>query len=251
MIDSHTHLDSCAPGNDELVGNARAAGVRRILTVGLDVESSRQALVAAETFDEVRVAVGWHPNGADGYDDAAGARLRELARHPGCVAIGETGLDYFRDSARPDAQRAAFLDQLAIAREVGKPVVIHTRAAEDDTIATLQQHAEDLTVIVHCFSMPERLQECLDAGWMISFAGNVTYPKNADLAAAAAQVPDDRLLVETDAPYLTPQSRRRERNQPAFVTETARFVAEQRGQSYDALEAVVTANAERIFGWGT
>lgn len=251
MIDSHTHLDSCAPANDELIGNARAAGVRRILTVGLDVENSRQALVAAETFPEVRVAVGWHPNAADGYDDRSGPALRELARHPGCVAIGETGLDYFRDSARPDAQRTAFLDQLAIAREVDKPVVIHTRAAEDDTIATLQEHAADLTVIIHCFSMPERLRECLDAGWTISFAGNVTYPRNADLAAAAELVPDDRILVETDAPYLTPQSRRRERNQPAYVTETARFVAERRGQSYEQLESIVTANAERIFGWGS
>ncbi|MFA4928999.1 MAG: TatD family hydrolase [Patulibacter sp.] len=250
MIDSHTHLDSCAPANDELVGNARAAGIRRILTVGLDVENSRRALIAGETFDEVHVAVGWHPNAADGYDEAAGAGLRELARHPRCAAIGETGLDYFRDSAQPDAQRIAFLDQLAIAREVDKPVVIHTRAAEEDTIATLREHAEGLTVIIHCFSMPDRLQECLDAGWMISFAGNVTYPKNADLAAAAAVVPDDRILVETDAPYLTPQSRRRERNEPAYVTETAQFVAEQRGQSYDELDALVTANAERIFGWG-
>lgn len=250
MIDSHTHLDSCAPGNDELVGNARAAGVRRILTVGLDVENSRQALVAAETFDEVWTAVGWHPNSADGYDDAAGAGLRALARHPRCAAIGETGLDYFRDSAQPDAQRVAFLDQLAIAREVDKPVVIHTRSAEDDTIATLQEHAAGLTVIIHCFSMPDRLQECVDAGWMISFAGNVTYPKNADLAAAAEQVPDDRILVETDAPYLTPQSRRRERNQPAFVTETARFVAARRGQSDDQFDRIVSANAERIFGWG-
>jgi TatD DNase family protein len=249
MIDSHTHLDSCAPANDELIGNARAAGVRRILTVGLDVENSRRALVAAETFDEVWTAVGWHPNAADGYDDAAGVGLRELARHPRCAAIGETGLDYFRDSARPEAQRTAFLDQLAIAREVAKPVVIHTRAAEDDTIATLREHADGLTVIIHCFSMPDRLQECLDAGWMISFAGNVTYPKNADLAAAAAVVPDDRILVETDAPYLTPQSRRRERNEPAYVTETARFVAAQRGRSYDELEALVTANAQRIFGW--
>lgn len=250
MIDSHTHLDVCSPANDELVGNARAAGVRRILTVGLHVESTRQALVAAETFDEVWTAVGWHPNNADGYDDAAGAALRELARHPRCAAIGETGLDYFRDSAQPDAQRVAFLDQLAIAREVGKPVVIHSRAAEDDTIATLQEHAADLTVIIHCFSMPDRLQECLDAGWMISFAGNVTYPKNADLAVAAERVPDDRILVETDAPFLTPQSRRRERNQPAFVTETARFVAARRGQSDEQFDRIVSANAERIFGWG-
>lgn len=251
MIDSHTHLDSCEPGNDELIGNARAAGVRRLLTVGLDVETSRAALAVAERFDEVWTAVGRHPNNATGYDETVGAGLRALAAHPRCAAIGETGLDYFREGAPVDDQRAAFLDQIEIAREFDKPLVIHTRAAEDDTIATLRDHAQGLTVVIHCFSMPDRLHDCLDAGWMISFAGNVTYPKNADLALAAAAVPDDRILVETDAPYLTPQSKRRERNQPANVTETARFVAAQRDQTYEQFEALVAANADRVFGWGT
>ncbi|WP_210494378.1 TatD family hydrolase [Patulibacter sp. SYSU D01012] len=250
MIDSHTHLDSCAEGNDELVGNARAAGVRRILTVGMDAESCRTALRAAETFPEVWAAVGRHPNLAAGYDDAAAADLRELAAHPRCAAIGETGLDFFREGAPGDDQRAAFRDQIAIARETAKPLVIHTRAADDETIATLREHADGVTVILHCFSMPGRLHECLEQGWYVSFAGNVTYPKNADLALAAATVPDDRVLVETDAPYLTPQSRRRERNQTAYVTETARFVAAQRDQSYEELDALVTANADRVFGWG-
>jgi TatD DNase family protein len=251
MIDSHTHLDSCGPGNDELVGNARAAGVRRILTVGMDPESCRTALQAAETFDEVWAAVGRHPNAAEGYDAAAAADLRELAAHPRCAAIGETGLDWFREGAPADDQRAAFRDQIEIARETSKPLVIHTRAADDETITTLREHADGVTVILHCFSMPTRLHECLEQGWYVSFAGNVTYPKNADLALAAATVPDDRILVETDAPYLTPQSRRREKNQSAYVTETARFVAAQRSQSYEDLDAAVTANAARVFGWGT
>jgi TatD DNase family protein len=250
VIDSHTHLDSCAPGNDELVGNARAAGVTRILTVGMDEASNRTALTAAETFAEVYAAVGRHPNAATGYDDAAAADLRERAAHPRCVAIGETGLDFFREGAPGEDQRAAFRDQIAIARETAKPLVIHTRAADDETIATLRDHADGVTVVLHCFSMPDRVHECLAEGWYVSFAGNVTYPKNADLALAAATVPDDRVLVETDAPYLTPQSRRRERNQSAYVTETARFVAAQRDQSYEELEAVVTANAARVFGWG-
>lgn len=250
MIDSHTHLDSCEPQNDELVGNARAAGITRILTVGMDEASNRTALTAAETFGEVYASVGRHPNAATGYDDAAAADLRERAAHPRCVAIGETGLDFFREGAPGEDQRAAFRDQIAIARETAKPLVIHTRAADDETIATLRDHASDLTVILHCFSMPDRVHECLAEGWYVSFAGNVTYPKNADLALAAATVPDDRILVETDAPYLTPQSRRRERNQSAYVTETARFVAAQRDQSYEELGAAVTANAARVFGWG-
>jgi TatD DNase family protein len=251
VIDSHTHLDSCGPGNDELVGNARAAGVRRILTVGMDEASNRTALRAAETFDEVWAAVGRHPNAAEGYDDAAGADLRELAAHPRCAAIGETGLDWFREGAPAADQHRAFRDQIEIARETAKPLVIHTRAADDDSIATLREHAQGVVVILHCFSMPTRLHECLEQGWYVSFAGNVTYPKNADLALAAATVPDDRILVETDAPYLTPQSRRREKNQTAYVTETARFVAAQRSQSYEELDAAVTANAARVFGWGS
>ena len=251
MIDSHTHLSSCAPDDEVLVAGARGAGVRRILTVGMDDESNPLALEAAHRFDEVFAAIGRHPNLADGYDAAAAERLREWAADPACRAIGETGLDFFRQHAEPDAQRAAFRDQIALARELAKPLVIHARAADDETIATLRDHAEGVTVILHCFSMPDRLHECLDQGWYVSFAGNVTYPKNQDLALAAATVPDDRILVETDAPYLSPQPVRKERNQPAFVVETARFVAAQRGQSYGELEAAVTSNAERLFGWGS
>ena len=138
---------------------------------------------------------------------------------------------------------------MALARETGKPLVIHTRAAEDDTIAMLDREAQGLEVILHCFSMPDRLDECLERGWWISFAGNVTYPKAQDLAAAAERVPLDRLLVETDAPYLTPQALRKQRNQPAYVVHTARFVAERRGIAYEELEAAVEANAARLFGW--
>ena len=127
--------------------------------------------------------------------------------------------------------------------------MIHTRAADDDTIATLARDAGGLEVILHCFSMPDRLEECLEHGWWISFAGNVTYPKARELAYAAEQAPLDRLLVETDAPYLTPQAVRKERNQPAYVVHTARFVAERRGISYAELEAALHANSARLFGW--
>jgi TatD DNase family protein len=249
VIDAHTHLDRGSAPVDELVAAAREAGVHRILTIGTDAESSRAALAAADAHGEVFAAVGHHPNRATGYDEPITAELRALAAHPRCRAIGETGLDDYRDDApRPDQERA-FHAQIDLARETGKPLVIHTRAAEEDTIATLAARAHGLEVVLHCFSMPDRLEECLDHGWWISFAGNVTYPKAADLADAAARVPADRLLVETDAPYLTPQAVRKYRNQPAYVVHTARFVAERRGVAYPELEAALERNAARLFGW--
>jgi TatD DNase family protein len=247
--DSHTHLDSCGPPNAELVATAAREGVNRILTVGMDAATNRTALLAAEDFPQVHAAIGRHPNHAQGFDGADLADLEALAAHPRCAAIGETGLDYYRDYAPRLDQERAFHAQIDLARDTGKPLVIHTRAAEDDTVDTLKARADGLQVIMHCFSMPARLEECLAEGWWISFAGNVTYPKADDLAQAAERVPDDRLLVETDAPYLTPQPVRKERNQPAFVTHTARFVAERRGVAYEDLERLVDANAARLFAW--
>ena len=249
MIDSHTHLDRGPAPEAELVADARAVGVRRILTIGMDPVSCRAALAAADHHPEVFAAVGRHPNSAAGFDDSALAELTELARHPKCRAIGETGLDFYRDGAPRDDQRRAFAAHISLARATGKPLIIHTRAAEDDTLELLGSEAGDLRVILHCFSMPERLDECLEQGWTISFAGNVTYPKSEALAQACERVPLDRLLVETDAPYLTPQSMRRERNRPAYVTETAGFVAERRGIAYEELDAAVEATAAGLFGW--
>ena len=249
MIDSHTHLDSCEPGNAALAAAARAVGVTRMLTIGMDAASNRTALAAAAEFPEVFAAVGRHPNLAEGFGEADLADLRELARHPRCRAIGETGLDYFRDRAPRDDQLRAFHAQIDLARETGKPLVIHTREAQDDTIGTLRERAGGVRVILHCFSMPERVAECAAEGWWFSFAGNVTYPKAYALADCVARVPEDRLLVETDAPYLSPQAVRKERNQPAFVVHTARFVAERRGLDYDELDALVTRNAAELFGW--
>jgi TatD DNase family protein len=249
VIDSHTHLDRGPAPEGELVAEATDAGLERILTIGIDGRSRRAALAAAETYSPVFAAIGHHPNEATGYDDAITAELRELAVHPRCLAIGETGLDDYRDYAPRADQERAFRAQIDLAQELGKPLVIHTRAAEDDTIATLAEHAAGLDVVLHCFSMPDRLDECLEHGWWFSFAGNVTYPKSAELADAAARVPLDRLLVETDAPYLTPQAVRKERNQPAFVVHTARFLADLRGIEYAELEAAVEGNAAALFGW--
>jgi len=249
VIDSHTHLDSCAPDDAELVAEAERQGVHRMLTVGTDGASCRAALEAAERFPQVYAAIGRHPNSATGFDGNDLAELEALAAHERCVAIGETGLDFFRDRTPPADQQRAFEAQIALARETGKPLVIHTRAADDPTIATLADQAQGVTVILHCFSMASRVEECAEHGWWFSFAGNVTYPSAEDLAQAAEQVPEDRLLVETDAPYLTPQPVRRERNQPAFVTHTARFVAERRGLAYADLEAIIERNAAAVFGW--
>lgn len=249
MIDSHTHLHACEPDDAELVAAAAGAGVTRLLTVGTDGATCRAALQAAERFPQVLAAVGRHPNEAAGFDDADLAELHALAEHPRCAAIGETGLDYFRDHAPRADQLRAFSGQIELARSTGKPLVIHTRAAEQDTIDMLRTHAADVRVILHCFTMAGRLEQCIEEEWWISFAGNVTYPSAGELADAARRVPAQRLLVETDAPYLTPQVVRRQRNQPAFVTHTARFVAEQRGMAYEQLEALVAHNARELFGW--
>jgi TatD DNase family protein len=249
VIDTHCHLDHCDAGTAEVVERARAAGLTRLATVGTDAASIERALQAAGEHEEVYAIVGRHPHETSGFDAAAVEEIERLAADPKVRAIGETGLDYYRDRAAPADQEHAFAAQIELAREFELPLVIHTRAAEDDTIAMLARDAQGLEVIMHCFSMPTRLEECLANGWWISFAGNVTYPKAFDLAWAAETVPLDRLLVETDAPYLTPQAVRKERNQPANVVHTARFVAERRGIAYEELEAAVEANAAALFGW--
>jgi TatD DNase family protein len=249
VIDSHTHLHVCKPDDAELVAAAAGAGVKRMLTVGTNGATCREALLAAERFPQVFAAIGRHPNEAAGFDDADLAELTALAEHPRCIAIGETGLDFYRDPAPRVDQERAFAAQIELARATGKPLVIHTRAAEDATIATLREQAGGLDVILHCFSMAGRLEECIEQGWWFSFAGNVTYPKAQDLAAAAERVPAERLLVETDAPYLTPQAQRKERNQPAYVVHTARFVAQRRGMEYEGLEQLVERNAAALLQW--
>jgi TatD DNase family protein len=250
VIDSHTHLHLCEPPNAELVAAAGAAGVTRMLTVGIDSASCRAALAAAEDFPQVYAAIGRHPNLAKGFDDADLEELRALASHERCAAIGETGIDFYRDSAPPRAdQQRAFAAQIALARETDKPLVIHTRAAERDTLEQLAAEADGVSVVMHCFSMPEQLDECVRRGYAISFAGNVTYKSAAELAQAARIVPEELLLVETDAPYLTPQPVRKHPNQPAFVAHTAAFVAALRSVSVEQLGASVERTAARVFGW--
>jgi TatD DNase family protein len=250
VIDSHTHLELCEPSDAELVAAAVGAGVTRMVTVGINGASCRAALQAAEAFPQVYAAIGRHPGEATGFDDADLAELTALAEHPRCVAIGETGLDYYRDRAPRSDQHRAFAAQIELARALDKPLVIHTRAAEEDTLRMLRDHAEGLNVILHCFSMADHIEECLAQDtWWISFAGNVTYPKAEPLRTAALRVPAGRLLVETDAPFLSPQAVRGQPNQPAHVVYTARALAIERRVSYDELEAAVQANAAALFGW--
>lgn len=254
MVDSHSHISKCQETPEEVLAQADAAGLSRILSVGLDEATNREQIAIADAFEPVYVAVGRHPNDADGYDEAAAADIEELATHKKVVTIGETGLDFFRDTAGPENQRRAFRSQIEIASRLQLPIVIHVRdpKGKEDAVAEAFQTldtAPELEVILHCFSAPNWIEEATKRRWYCSFAGNVTYPANGDLRDAAKLVPEDRILAETDAPFLTPQSRRRHRNQPAFVVETATMLAELRGVSYEELDATVTANAKRVFGW--
>ena len=241
MIDTHAHLGDDAP---EVLARARAAGVTRVIDVATTVAGARASLARAEQEDGVYACLGVHPHEAGDPGDLD--ELRELLAHPKAVAVGETGLDYFRDYAPHDAQQLLFERQLAVARDDRKPVVIHTRAADDDTLARLEEH--DGPVILHCFSSPALLEPALEHGWYVSFAGNVTYKNAYELRAAARRVPAERLLAETDSPYLAPQAVRGRRNEPAYVVHTLAALADARAVGADELAAQIDANAATVFG---
>jgi TatD DNase family protein len=246
VIDTHAHLDG---GTDEVgtvVHRAKDAGVTRIVAVGSGVESSRATLRLAHEHDGVYAALGIHPHQAGAEDASRLAELRDLLGDTRAVAVGETGLDFYRDYAAHDAQLELFERQLALAEELGKPVVVHTRAADEETARALERFGG--TVVLHCFSSPGLLPVALERGYYVSFAGNVTYPKAADLRAAAAAVPADRILAETDSPYLAPQPVRGRENEPANVVHTLTTLAEARGEDPDVLEAQIDANATAAFG---
>jgi TatD DNase family protein len=249
VVDTHCHLDACEPPDGQLVERAAGRGVSRIATVGIDGPSISRALATAHAHDAVVAIVGRHPHEAGGFHRADLEEIERAAADPRARAIGETGLDYYRDRAPREDQRRAFEAQVDLAARLGLPVVIHTRMAEDDTFAILRERATGTTVVLHCFSAPGRLAECVERGYLCSFAGNVTYPKATALQATARDVPDDLLLVETDAPYLAPQPVRGKPNEPAGVVATAEFLAESRGVDYAELEATVEENARRVFGW--
>jgi TatD DNase family protein len=255
VIDSHTHLFLCEPAEDELLAAAREAGVARMLNVGLGPDSNPTAIEQAERHEEVFAAVGSHPTSAGEFDDDLEAGILRLSEHEKVRAIGETGIDHYRETATKAEQRRAFEAQVEIARERGLPIVIHARDKDGETTATdevfeiLDARAGGVAVILHCFLAPWRVRDAIERGWYCSFSGIATYPKSDELRAAAAVLPAELLLVETDAPYLAPQPVRGKPNQPARVVHTAEAVAAVRGETYEQLERTVEANARTLFGW--
>jgi len=256
VIDSHTHLFLCERPEAEVVAAALEAGVGRMLNVGLDAESNELAIAAAGRHEGVFATAGCHPTDATGFDDARAAAIARLADENEKVrAIGETGIDYYRETASRADQRRAFEAQIDIARERELPIVIHARdpdgetGAVDDIFEILDSRGDGVRVILHCFAAPWRTQDAIDRGWYCSFSGVVTFPSADDLREAAAKLPDELVLVETDAPYLAPQPIRGKTNEPAHVVSTAEVVAEVRGVTYAELERTVEVNARGLFGW--
>jgi TatD DNase family protein len=257
IVDTHCHLDDerFDEDRDAVIARARAAGVEWMMAIGTghgppDLEA---AVRLAERYEGVWATAGVHPHDASKADAGTFERLEELLRHPKVLALGEIGLDYHYNHSAPERQREVFAAQLELASRARVPVVIHTREAWDDTFALLERHWDPAAGgIMHCFTGgPLEAERCLALGFHLSFAGIVTYPKAAEVREAARLTPLDRLLVETDAPYLAPAPHRGKRNEPAFVVETARKLAEIRGADAAAVAAAVVANWRRLCLPGT
>jgi TatD DNase family protein len=253
LVDSHCHLDDPRfdADRDAVLERALAAGVERMLTIGTgegppDLEC---AIRLADRYDAVLATVGVHPHDASQADAGVWREMERLLAHPKVVALGEIGLDYHYDKSPRDQQRAAFVEQMRLACDARKPIVIHTREAWEDTWRLIEEHwrPSGLGGIFHCFSGgPVEARRALDMGFSLAFGGIVTFPNAAGVREAAGMVPLDRLLVETDAPYLAPASMRGRRNEPSFVATTAHRLAELRGEPFEALAAATTANFERL-----
>ena len=252
LFDTHAHLHfpEFDADRDAMLDRARAAGVRRMLTIGTEPESSRAAVALASREADVWATVGIHPHDAAGADAAALGEIERLAAEPRVVAVGEIGLDYFRNLSPREDQQRAFRALLGLARRVGKPVVIHCRDAHDDVLRILaEERVADVRGIMHCFSGDLAIaRRCLDLGLLISLAGPVTYPNARALPEVARFVPGDRLVVETDCPFLPPQGYRGKRNEPAYLAITATRVAELRGEPGESMAARMTVNACALFG---
>jgi TatD DNase family protein len=246
VTDCHAHLDACDEPAEALIARAHAAGVGRIVTIGTGIDSCRRALAIAEAHDGVVAALGIDPHQASSPEAERIAELSTLLDHPKAVAVGETGLDGFHTFATIPDQRQLFEAQLALAEERSLPVVIHSREAEEETQSALASF--NGTVILHCFSSPGLLRCALDRGYYVSYAGNVTFPKAEELLATVVDVPANRLLAETDSPYLAPQPVRGRRNEPANVLHTLAVLARERGSDVDELAATIDENARLAFG---
>jgi TatD DNase family protein len=251
LIDSHTHLemDDFDGDRDEVVERARKAGVEFMITVGTSIIYCKKALDLAGRYQEVYVAVGIHPHDAKAIDAGTYDELRELAAREKVVAYGEIGLDFFRNLSPRQVQIKRFGEQLELAMEIGKPVIIHDRDAHKETLAMLGARHGRLSGVIHCFSGDCAMAgKCLDMGFAISVPGTITFDKADELRKVVQYVPLECLLVETDAPYLAPQPHRGKRNEPAYVAETAARIAELKGLSYEEVASRTTANAKALFG---
>src|SRR5712692_3916174 len=252
LFDTHAHLHfpEFDADREAMLERARVSGVRRMLTIGTDIETSRASIALAAREADVWATVGFHPHDAAEADAAALAEIERLAGEPRVVAVGEIGLDYFRDLSPREDQHRAFRALIGIARRAGKPVVIHCRDAHEDTLAILaEERVAEVRGIMHCFSGDVAIaRRCLDLGLLISLAGPVTYPNARALPDVARFVPGDRLVVETDCPFLPPQGHRGKRNEPAYLKLTATRVAELRGEALELLAARLSDNARRLFG---
>jgi TatD DNase family protein len=250
ITDSHAHVYDTAfeADREEALARAREAGVTRMLMVGTNVATSRACFEIAARHPGIFPTAGIHPHDAEAATDADRAAIAELCRRRECVAVGETGLDWFKQFSPRAAQLANFRWHLELARELGKPVIVHCRDAHEDTLALLREF-RDVRGVMHCYTYgPEELPPYLELGYFISFSGVVTFPKNELNRAAARAVPLEHLLVETDCPYLAPQSRRGRRNEPALCREVLERIAEVRGETLEALAQATSANATRLFG---
>jgi TatD DNase family protein len=253
LTDSHAHVWWKTYDGDraEVLERARQAGVERMVLVGTDVETSRAAFQLAGDVDWLHPTAGIHPHDAADADEPARATVRELCAREDCVGVGETGLDFFKEYSPRAAQEQSFRWHLELARALDKPVVIHGRDAHERMVAVLREHA-GVRGVMHCYTMgPDELHPYLELGLFISFSGVVTYPKNEPNRAAAAEVPLDHLLVETDCPFLSPQSRRGKRNEPAYVREVLATVASVRPEPLEELALETGRNAARLFGLPT
>ena len=249
MIDTHTHLTSLEDP-DAAIAAALEAGVHGMLSIGMDEATIGQTLEIARRHPNiVRVGAGVHPQQATRFEPDDWPIIASLCAEPQVAAIGETGLDQYRDYGPLDRQLELFRLHIELAVRLALPLIIHTRAAERPTLDALADVPAGHPVVLHCFSLVEQLDEVLERGYYCSFAGNVTYPSAQDLRDAAVRVPADRLLVETDAPYLAPVPMRGKPNQPAFVTHTLACVAAARGETPAQLEQLTNQNAERLFGF--
>jgi len=251
LIDTHCHIDSQKFDGDRaaILRRARDAGVQRFITIGCDVDNSRRARGLAEIHDDVFFSAGIHPHEAEKAEDGFAQHLASISEHDKCVAIGECGLDYYYDHSPREQQRAVFQKQLELAAEVELPVVIHVRDAWDDCIPMLKDAQLKNTGVIHCFTgTKEQAEASLELGYYISIPGIVTFSKAGDLPDVVVNTPQDRLLVETDSPYLAPKPHRGRRNEPAYVAHVAEKVAELRGTTVDDVHAFTGANAQRLFG---